>query len=180
MSQTPAHEDKLLRSFLRHYAKKGAVGPSLVAAGATRDDLRRWQEGVEGFEGMLRDSHEDAVDEAVAELRLRAVHGRDSILFHGGTPIWRRDPRTGDVLLDDNFEPIAYTENERSDSLLALYVKAHRAEYREKGSVELSGPGGSSIPVAIMTEFVLPDGKSMEDYEQPAAESHEGPDGGQA
>lgn len=173
--RTEEQDRRLQEAFLAFYARKGAIGPALRAAGATRSDLRRWREADDGFNGRMRDALDDAVDEAVEELRLRAVHGRDSLLFHAGQPVWRRDPRTGEVLLDDNFEPVAYTENERSDTLLALYVKAHRQEFREKGSVEVSGPNGGGIPLTIVTEYVLPEGKTVEDYERrDAGEGEEG------
>lgn len=147
--------------FLKAYAKRGIIREGLEAAGIDRALLRQWEED-EDFQARMADAREDAVDSAEGELVRRAVEGNVNILFHAGAPIWMRDPATGEVLLDDDFNPIPYCEREYSDSLLALYLKANRRKYGDKSSVELSGPGGS--PLNIVTTYVLPDGKTEEDY----------------
>lgn len=159
--------DQIQARFLRSYARHGVVGPALRELDLDRATLDLWRQD-DDFEARMAEALEEAVDEAEVELRRRAVHGTVRLLFHQGSPIWKRNPATGEVLLDDNFEPIAYTENERSDSLLLAYMKAHRAKYQDKGKVEHSGPGGA--PLTIVTQYVLPNGKTEADYD--AAASH--------
>lgn len=147
--------------FLQAFAKRGIIREGLEAAGIDRAILRSWEEDEEFIQRMA-DAREDAVDNAEGELVRRAVEGTVNILFHQGVPIWRRDPTTGEILLDDDFNPIPYCEREYSDSLLALYMKANRRKYGDKSSVEVSGPGGA--PLNIVTTYVLPDGKTEADY----------------
>lgn len=153
--------------FLRSFAKHGVVGPAIREADIERATLDTWRQDEE-FEALMAQALEEAVDEAEVELRRRAVHGTVRLLFHQGSPIWKRDPTTGEVLTDDNFDPIAYTENERSDALLQFYLKANRAKYADKSKVELGGPGGA--PLQVITQYVLPNGKTEADYD--AAASH--------
>lgn len=167
MLATMVNPDEIQARFLRSFAKHGVVGPALREVDVDRATLDLWRQD-DAFEARMAEALEDAVDEAEAELRRRAVHGTVRLLFHQGSPIWKRDPATGEVLLDDNFEPIAYTENERSDALLALYMKANRTKYADKSKVELGGPGGA--PLQVITQYVLPNGKTEADYD--AAASH--------
>ena len=161
------NQSEIQARFLRSYARHGVVGPALRETDIPRSELDMWRQDEE-FEARMAAALEEAVDEAEVELRRRAVHGTVRLLFHQGSPIWKRDPSTGEVLLDDNFDPIAYTENERSDTLLQFYLKANRAKYADKSKVELGGPGGA--PLTIVTQYVLPNGKTEADYD--AAASH--------
>lgn len=159
--------EKIQARFLQSYAKEGVIAPALKAAGIDRITLAEWRLD-EDFEAAMVMALEDAVDTAEVEMRHRAIHGTVRILFHQGVPIWKRDPSTGEVILDDNFDPIAYTENERSDSLLLAYMKANRSKYRDNGKTALEHTGAGGAPLSIITEYILPDGKTASDYEQPA------------
>ncbi|KFH18415.1 hypothetical protein ELZ19_06790 [Brucella abortus] len=165
-------------AFLEAYARTGVIGDGCRAAGVSRSTYKRWRYGSkatgeepdEEFDRACQDALDCAVDDAELELRRRAVEGVEEVMTYRGEPVWRRDPATGEVLLDDDFNPIPFTISRRSDKLLEVYVKAHRAQYRDKGSLELGGMGGGPIEQAVTVRYVLPDGRSMEDYEQPALE----------
>lgn len=151
-------------AFLREYAQHGVASPALRVACATRGDLRRWREDA-AFEEALAEAHADAVDAAEHELRTRAVEGWEEVVTYRGEPVWRRDPDSGDVVLGDDFEPVPFTVRRRSDRLLEFYIKAHRTEYKERSELAITGPKGGPVKSDITVRYVLPDGKTEEDYD---------------
>jgi hypothetical protein len=164
-----SHQQDALRpvykaKFLEAYAKTGVLGPALKAAGISRSSYKKWRKDDEEFDEACDDALQTAVDEGELALRTRGIDGVEEPVLYKGEPIWKRDPVTGQVMLDDDFNPIPYTIMTRSDRLLEVYTRAHRPEYSEKRSVELSGPGGKAIESAVTVTYVLPKGKTPEDY----------------
>ncbi len=175
MDKTP---DQIVReakqeAFLRAYSLTGEIGPACKAAGIGRSTYNRWAVEDEAFKAAADEAKLDAVDNAVAELRQRAVEGTLEPVLIGGLPVYQRD-ENGDVRLDDNFEPIPYCRVIKSDKLLEVYVKAHRQEFREKGTLEVAGPHGGAIPMSLTLEYVLPAGKTTDDYDRPVAPAADG------
>ncbi len=150
--------------FLEVLSQTGVIRPAAEAAGVPRSTVNHWREDDEDFAQEFSDAMENSVDVAELELRTRAVDGVDEPVMHNGEPVWRRDPRTGDLELDDDFNPVPYTVPRRSDRLLEVYAKANRKKYRDKGSLEVSGPDGGAIPTALTVSYVLPEGKDETDY----------------
>ena len=85
---------------------------------------------------------------------------------------WRLPNRVGIVslearnLLDEDFNFVPFVEVKYSDRLLEVYVKAHRHVYRDRSALELGGSDGK--PIEVRTTYVLPDGKTVEDYDGPS------------
>ncbi len=151
--------------FLACYARIGVIGPACEASGIGRSTYKHWRKEDEDFDGACDLAFQEAVDMAELELRRRAIDGIDDVVMYKGEPVWRRHPDTGDLLLDDDFEPMPFVETRYSDRLLEVYVKAHRHIYRERSALELGGIGGK--PIEVQTTYVLPDGKTVEDYDRP-------------
>ncbi len=151
--------------FLKHYAQHGIASHAARAVDVSASAICQWRKTDETFDALCDEAFQDAIDKAEYELRGRGMGIERPVLDANGNPIPKRDPSTGEIVLDDDFNPIYYTRADSSDSLLALYIKAHRAEYREKTSHELTGKDGKELPSAINVTYVLPEGKTIEDYD---------------
>lgn len=150
--------------FLKAYADCGVVTVACMRAGISRSSYYEWRQEDEAFDIGCDDAKDASIDLAEHELRNRGVHGVEEPVLFKGEPIWRRDPVTGEILLDDDFDPIPFTINRKSDKLLEVYMKAHRQEYRDKGSLEVTGKNGGAIEAQFEVTYVLPADKTEEDY----------------
>ncbi len=141
------------------YAFHGTLEPACEAAGVSRATVRNWRIEDPDFKAAMDDALEKAVDAAEDELRSRAMGlTQDVVRDRDGTPIYRRDPQTGSLILDGEFNPIPYTKPVRSDRLLEIYLKARRKEFRDRSGIELTGPDGGPVTTAITVKFVDADG----------------------
>ena len=147
------------KRFLRAFKKYGVIGPACEYADVCRDTVSRWRKKDLDFAKAMQNAFEFAVDEAEAELRKRGLHGWDEPVLYKGEPIFKRDPTTGDYLLDDDFNPIPYTINKRSDRLLEVYTRSHRPQYKERSEVALTGPTGGPVEGNITVTFVDSNGE---------------------
>lgn len=154
-------------AFLEAYAISGIVTPALKAANVCRQTYQGWMREDEEFAEAAGDARLAAIENAEEALRQRGVEGDDEIVIYKGEPVWKRDV-DGNLLLDDDFNPIPWTIKAKSDRLLELYMKAHDPKYREKNQtqVELSGPGGGPVQNNFTVTYVLPEGKTKEDYDR--------------
>lgn len=152
-------QDARKEIFLGAYAAEGVIQPACLAADISRTTYRRWRKDDDAFSAGCDDALQAAIDAGERELRRRGVDGVEEHLTYKGEPIWRRDPDTGDLLLDDDFNPVPFTVRRQSDRLLEVYVRSHRPIYKEKSALELSGPGGGAIPSALTIRFVESDGE---------------------
>ncbi len=153
--------------FLTCYARIGVIGPACDASGISRSSYKGWRKEDGDFDEACDLAFQQAVDLAELELRRRAIEGVDDVVMYKGEPVWRRNPDTGDLVLDDDFEPVPFVETRYSDRLLEVYVKAHRQIYRERSALELGGPDGKPFKTEVEVRYVLPDGKTVEDYDGP-------------
>ena len=151
--------------FLEAYAQTGIIGPACDGAGISRTTYKNWRNADEDFDLACADAFEAAVDAAELELRTRAVEGVEEPILYKGEPVWRRDPDTGAVLLDKEFNPIPFTVHRKSDRLLEVYTKAHRKVYSDKVSLEHTGKDGAPIDQKVTVQYVLPPGMTAADYE---------------
>ena len=127
--------------FLEAYAVTGVIGPAVKAADISRSTYYNWIRDDEAFDLAVKMAFEDAVDIAESAVVNRGVEGIEEPVFYKGEPIWKRDPETGSILTDDDFNPIPFTVNKTSDRLLEFYLAANRKKYNAKQALEITGPG---------------------------------------
>lgn len=115
----------------------------------------------------MYEAHEEFVDMAAEELHERAVIGDEQLVYFKGEPVPKRNPVTGEPELDDDFNVIYFTRKVKSDALLQFLLKSKRAEYRDKTDLTLAGPDGGPVKtdLDVTWNFVMPKGKTAEDYE---------------
>ena len=162
--------DKALKqaAFLQAYSLTGVIGDAASAVGVTRTTVRNWRDDEE-FEERFQDAFEEAIDPVEIELRKRAMLGFEKPVIYQGIPMFRRDPLTGDLILDDDFNPIPLTEPVQNNDLLKLYIAANRGKYNPKTTLEHQGPGGTQLPRQVQVVFVEADGKGgkLQEGEEP-------------
>ena len=154
--------------FLEAYKMTGVIQPAIDAAGISRASYRKYRKDDKVFHQDCFDAYDAAVDEAEVELRKRGIEGYDDPVMYKGEQTWCRNPDSGDLLLDDDFNPIPFTRPIKSDYLLNIYTRSHRPIYKEKTEIAITGPGGGSIEHDFQITFIMPDGKTIEDYESGA------------
>lgn len=154
---------------------KGTNAAAAKAAGVSYSTISRWKQDDEEFRKAMWNAHEEHVDEAVEELHERAVVGDEQLVYFKGEPVPKRDPLTGEPQLDDDFNVIYYTRKVKSDPLLQFYLKSKRAEFRDKSELAVTGPDGGPVQTdnKVTWEFVMPDGKTVEDYNKQEAAQNE-------
>ncbi len=131
-SETPdttGHLKKGVREmFLEVFRQTCNVSLAAKAAGVRRQTHYEWL-GDADYRAAFEQAREDAVERLEAEAWRRAVEGVPKGIYHQGA--------------------LVATEQEFSDTLLIFLMKAHRPQfYRERGSVEVSGPLGQPIGLA--------------------------------
>jgi hypothetical protein len=153
-SDTPELRAARKAAFLGELARVGEIGPACAAADICRKTYDRWRAEDEDFAEAVVRAKADATDMAVMELRRRGVEGWDENSFHEGGIVYKTDPLTGALLFTDELEPIPVMVRKRSDRLLETYVRANRREYRDKGSLALTGGDGGPIKSSVTVTFV--------------------------
>lgn len=159
-SPTPAElrlQEARRRNAVGAMRRHGTKAAACRAADVSRHVLERWLAEDPDFALEMHHAHEDCVDDAVQELRQRAVEGDSQLVYYRGEPVPKRDPTTGDPILDDNFDVVYYTRDVKSDDLLKFFLAAKRNEFRTKSELALSGPDGGPIRTDNRIELVLVD-----------------------
>lgn len=156
--------DARKRAFLDALAVTGTVTQACEAVGVSRKSFYNWKQDDKEFASYLKDAFAEASERLEQEARRRAVQGIEEPITNKDGFIWKRDPRTGDILLDDDFEPIPYTINKRSDRLLEVLLKGNHKKYRDaQAAVEVDMPDGGGGPDGagrrITVRFIRSDGE---------------------
>jgi hypothetical protein len=129
---TPARQER----FLKALAETGNITAAVALAGTSRTRVYELRKVDENFRAGWDEAENTASDKLEAEAWRRAVDGVQEPLVSGGK-----------IVRDDDGNPIAIRRY--SDAMLTLLLKARRPEkFRERSSVEMSGPGGKPIEVA--------------------------------
>jgi hypothetical protein len=130
------------RAFLAAYVTNGNISRSATAAGVGRGQHYDWLKDDPSYRPRFEDAEEQAADLLEMEARRRAIAGLRRYKFdRNGKAL--ASPETGE----------AYYELEYSDMLLMQLLKANRPEkFRERQSVEHSGPGGKPIEVREVSD----------------------------
>jgi hypothetical protein len=124
---TPAERTTTQARFLEHYARTANVGESCRVAGVSRQSVYRWLEDDEPFRLAYNQSRQESDDAIRSEIYRRAIEGVPEPVFHQGR-------RVGSV-------------RKFSDVLLIFLAKSRMSEFRDKQTVEHSGPDGGPIQV---------------------------------
>ena len=120
--------------FLDTYGKTANIAYAARAAGIQRKQVYVWQEKYDDFCSRMAEAREEAYDKLEQEALRRAVEG-----------VQRKRPIiVGREIID--YEVIT----EYSDRLLEVLLKARRPDvFREKTSIEHSGPNGQPIAIDL-------------------------------
>lgn len=164
---SPTAEGRALRqgAFLKALAAFGNYAEASRESGVAYPTQKEWRKDEE-FAAKCA----EAIALFQASLHKEIVkRGRDGfeepVLDKNGRPIYRYDPETGKVMLDDNLEPMIVTRKVRSDQLLLAAAEAHVPSYGKKRGGMAVGmvadpDGEGALPTKITIEFVdAEDGK---------------------
>lgn len=116
---------KAQAAFLAEYAKRGTITHACRKAGISFETYYGWQEHDEQFALMFNQAKVAYNDTLRAEINRRAVEGVLKPVFFQGK--------------------LAGHIREFSDTLLIVQAKARMAEYREKQTIEHTGPDGGPM-----------------------------------
>lgn len=169
-----AMDDVKKELFLEHYRVHGNISAACRHLGYKSSNVYyTWIEDDEEFALEAERAFEESVDEAEAELRARAVTGKEyPVTLKDGTPVYKRDPDTGEIMMDENFDPIPLTVTRTNDDLLKFYIAGvRRRRFGTTSSVKMehSGPGGGPIPTKVELVFIdAVDGKPAPGQEEAA------------
>lgn len=122
---------KWSKAFLTSLSKLGVVGHAAKAAKISRTSAYNLRSEDKDFAAAWDVALNDAIDIAEKEAWRRAVKGCKKPVYQGG-------------------ERVGFIQ-EYSDTLLIFMLKSHRPKvYREKVALEVGGPDGGPVPIAMV------------------------------
>jgi hypothetical protein len=140
-----AEQAQVKYNFLEAYAKTGNILLSCKAAGIARSTYYNWQEKDEEFSFKAHQAEREFADIVLAEFVQRAVHGYQKPVVSAGKMVYDEVPvldQWGNQVVDERgiplFERKPLMERVVSDNLLAMAVKKHFPEYREKQQIDMN------------------------------------------
>lgn len=141
-----AEQAQVKKNFLEAYAATGNILLSCRNAGISRTTFYNWQEQDEDFSFKFHQAERDFADLVLAEFVQRAVHGYQKPVISMGKMVYEDVPlldQHGNQVIDELGRPIVVDrkplmERVVSDNLLAMAVKKHFPEYREKQQVDIN------------------------------------------
>ncbi len=117
-------------AFLAAFGETGSITKASEAAGVDRREHYRWLKDDASYAERWAEADEELTTRLEAEAVRRAMEGTPEPVIHQGK--------------------VVTTVDRYSDRLLELLLKARRpARYRERTTMEHTGPGGG--PVKVMT-----------------------------
>lgn len=176
----PAHipkavRDKRFETYLLVLSRTGVVRKACKEAHLTRKDIvtaRNDEENGAEFMRLEVDAMSDFNDTLLEEAINRGRDGWAEPIIHKGVQSYVRDPFTGELLLNDDFEAIPLTIIKKSDQVLIKLLEAKVPGFGNKRSINMGfgtqapdetpgGLGGGGVP-KITIEFVESDGEGHE------------------
>lgn len=123
------------RAMLAALSASGNVRLAAESAGIHRSMHYTWLRHDERYAEAVTAAMEEAADRLEEEARRRAVEGVEEPVYQGGK-------RVGTI-------------RRYSDTLLIFLLKGARpAKYRSRSSIELAGPNGGAIPLALIDQIL--------------------------
>lgn len=124
-------------AFLRAFALTGNVSEAARQADIDRTTPYGWRDADQDFAAAWEVAEQESIDRLELEARRRAHDGVERLKVSGGKVV---------TYTTEDGREVPIVEREYSDTLMVLLLKAHRPEkYRERSSMEVSGPGGGPI-----------------------------------
>lgn len=152
-------EPQWIGPFLQALAGGSTVSEAAQHAGVSSSAAYARRRDDDDFRAAWEEALEDSADVLEAEARRRAIHGVEEPVVYQGqlTPIWERDPVTGEVVMDEASGKPRQARNhdgslkwltirKPSDSLLAMLLKGRRKNVFADRT-ELAGVPGQPVVV---------------------------------
>lgn len=121
--------------FMEEFRKQPQISPAARAAGTTRHKVLHWLEKSPTLKEELDDAREMSLDLLELEYRTMAMQGVDKQVVYQGKKMYERDA-TGELVKDENDNPIPLMILEKNPVLIERILKAERPE---KWSEKFSG-----------------------------------------
>lgn len=118
ISGRPEYTPKTIEAFFTHLAELCNVSRAADACGLHRRTIYLWREKYPDFKQRMDDVLEVAVDDLEQEARRRAYAGVDELVFYKGE--------------------VCGTIRKYSDTLLIFLLKANRAKFRDRLTVDVN------------------------------------------
>ncbi len=135
----PEQRKEIQQHFLDLFRVNANITLACLKIGVDRSQVYRWQEHDETFALEFKQAELAANDMLLAAAWERGVNGYEKPVVSMGKQVFVKEK------VDDKEVEKPLMERVYSDSLLALLMKARMAEFRDKQSIEHSGPGGKPI-----------------------------------
>lgn len=162
-------------AFLAHLAIVGNIQLACDEAGISRAAQLAWRndgttdETAEAFTERFNEALERFKGSLVKAAVQRGRDGVEEPVVFQGKLAYKYCPTTGEVLRNPDGTPQILTISKFSDRLLERTLEANDPSFRNKGSLEVSGPGGGAIPTKIIVEYVESNGNGRPREEEPDA-----------
>ncbi len=157
-------------SVIEAITETGILTPALEIANVPKNTYFNWINGDPDFRQAAMEAFETACDTLEKVMRDRAIHGSKEVVISKGNVVYHTNPSTGEMLLDDNGNPMPVMKHVHHDKLLETMLRANRSKFRlEQNAAEanlkiVSGVGQREEKSGIEITFVLPSDKTTTDY----------------
>ena len=155
MPRTAADREENQRRYLSALEKIGAKTKAIDAVGLSRSCLVDWRRDCEGFETAERAALAAYGDSLIQELTARVLTGIPEPVIFKGEQQFEKDPETGDLLRDEDGQPIPLIVFKKDSQTLIKGLEACAEGFSRKEEVVHSGFAGSK-PAEIIVELVPP------------------------
>jgi len=136
-------EGKALRQelFIKALQMRGNYASAAIDAGVCYETQKGWRKESPDFEATCKAALEVFKGTLMNEIVRRGRDGYEEPVIFQGRVMYKHDPNTGRVMLDDDLEPIPLTIRKHSDPLLASLAES-------TGVLAGKGKGGGSVTIS--------------------------------
>jgi hypothetical protein len=152
-------------AYVAALAECGTKNQAARLAGIAYDTVSKWRRhDDEEFRESFRELENAALaqfgDTLVDEAVIRGRDGWHEPVIYKGEQAYVRNPLTGEILLDANFNPVPLTILKKSDTILGKLMDLYLGGGKKGLSVSV-GNGDGDLPSRITIEFVESDGNGQ-------------------